>query len=147
MNRLIFILIIILISCGQTNNKSKRTLLENVKLAINPKFQDWVLFENGTYIIFDNADTISEIKLEAVKLMKEFGPVYAGSPAGDFGVTHLNKTDGWNVSGHCYGMYTYVNPNEIDTKSPNDSEIGIFGRTKREKDGKNPMIIHVNRKN
>jgi len=123
------------------------TLLENTRLAINPKFQDWILFENGTYIIFDNVDTISDLKIEAIKLMKEYGPIYVGSPAGDFSVTHLNKTEGWVVSGHCYGMYTYVSPTEIETKKPSDAEIGIFGRFKREKDGKNPVIVHVNRKN
>jgi hypothetical protein len=125
---------------------STMTLLEHVNLAINPKFQDWVLFENGTYIIFDNADTIADLKEESIKLMKEYGPVYAGSPAGDFSVTHLNKTEGWVVSGHCYGMYTYVNPVELETNNPDDVKIGLFGRTKREKDGKKLQIIHINRK-
>ena len=161
MNRLIFIISIFLIfSCGQASRDSnennsnsnsridilKMTLLDHVNLAINPKFQDWVLFENGTYIIFDNADTIADIETEAIKLMKEYGPVYAGSPAGDFSITHLNKTDGWVVSGHCYGMYTYVNPIELETKTLDDVIIGLFGRSKREKDGKLPRIIHVNRK-
>lgn len=122
------------------------TLLENVKLAINPKFEDWVLFENGTYIIFDNIDPLSDVEAEAIKLMKDFGPFYAGSPAGDFSVTHLNKTEGWVVSGHCYGMYTYVNPKELDTKNPSDVEIGIWGRSKRQRDGDNPIIVHINKK-
>lgn len=129
-----------------TNHNSQMTLLENVKLAINPKFEDWVLFEHGTYIIFDNADTISDVQAEAIRLMKEFGPVYAGSPAGDFGVTHLNKTEGWVVSGHGYGMYTYVNPSELEAKFPTDIEIGTFGRSKRQKDGDSPVIVHINRK-
>lgn len=160
MNQVILLSITFLLSCIQpqkdqtknvngpqmTNNNSKMTLLENVRLAINPKFEDWVLFENGTYIIFDNADTISDIKAEAIKLMKEFGSVYAGSPAGDFSVTHLNKTEGWVVSGHCYGMYTYVRPTEMSTKTPSDVEIGTFGRSKRQKDGDNPVIVHVNKK-
>ncbi|WP_172821011.1 hypothetical protein [Chryseobacterium sp. T16E-39] len=119
-------------------------LIENVKLAINPKFQDWVLFKNGTYIIFDNADTIKNINDEAISQMKEFGPVFGGGPAGDFGVTHLNKTEGWIVSGHGYGMYTYVSTSEIENKTPNDVEIGMFGRNKRNLDGKNPKIIYVN---
>ncbi len=122
------------------------TLLEHVNLAINPKFEDWVLFENGTYIIFDNTDTILDLREESIKLMKEYGPVYAGSPAGDFNVIHLNKTEGWIVSGHCYGMYTYVNPLELESKNPEDVEVGLFGRSKREKDGKELQIVHVNRK-
>jgi hypothetical protein len=80
--------------------------------------------------------------------MKEYGPVYAGSPAGDFSVTHLTKTDGWVVSGHYYGMYTYVNPEELGTKNIKkltDVDIGVFGRHKRELDGKDCKIIHINR--
>lgn len=160
MNQLPYIFIALLLSCGSpdkntggniiasdsTIDNSEMTLLEHVRLAINPKFQDWVLFENGTYIIFDNADTIVDINAEAIMLMKEYGPVHSGSPAGDFSVTHLNQTEGWIVSGHCYGMYTYVSPMELEAKAPNDAEIGIFGRSKREKDGKNPVVIHTNRK-
>lgn len=119
-------------------------MIEHVKLAINPKFQDWVLFENGTYIIFDDISTIEDVKEEAIKLMKEFGPVSAGGPAGDFSVIHLKLTDGWLVSGHGYGMYTYVHPSELDNESPNDLEIGLYGRSKRDSDGQNPEIIHIN---
>ncbi|RXM39194.1 hypothetical protein BOQ62_12715 [Chryseobacterium sp. CH21] len=119
-------------------------MIEHVKLAINPKFQDWVLFENGTYIIFDDISTIKDVKEEAIQLMKEFGPVSAGGPAGDFSVIHLNFTEGWLVSGHGYGMYTYVHPSELDNESPNDLEIGLYGRSKRDSDGQNPEIIHIN---
>lgn len=160
MTRTLLIVLTFFISCGQSpkgkkpntsdtttaNKNAAMPLLENVQLAINPAFQDWVLFENGTYIIFDKADTIKDIREEAIKLMKEYGPVYAGGTAGDFGVTHLDKTEGWVVSGHCYGMYTYVNPAEIEADTPNDAAIGLLGRSKRDKDGKNPVIVHVNRK-
>lgn len=118
--------------------------LEHVKLAINPKFQDWVLFKNDTYIIFDDISTVEKIQNEAIKLMQEFGPVFAGGSAGDFSVIHLNSTEGWLVSGHGYGMYTYVHPSELDSKTPNDLEIGLLGRSKRNSDGENPEIVHVN---
>ena len=124
---------------------TKEILIGHVKLAINPKFQDWVLFQNGTYLILDNADKIADIEAEAMNLMKEFGPVSAGGPAGDFSVTHLNQTEGWVVSGHGYGMYTYVNPKELDKESPTDIEIGLYGRSKRDLDGETPKIIHINR--
>ena len=154
-------LMTILISCSQsiTNKKlidkentnqiepmTEKKLIEHVKLAINPIFQDWVLFKNGTYIIFDNTESISDIRKYAIDQMKEFGPVYGGGPAGDFSVTHLNQTEGWVVSGHGYGMYTYVNPREINSKTPTDVEIGLYGRSKRNEDGEEPIILHVNRK-
>ncbi|MDR6763299.1 hypothetical protein J2Y38_003518 [Flavobacterium sp. 2755] len=130
----------------ESNEMTEADLLHHVRLAINPKFQDWVLFENGTYIIFDNADTIPDLESEAIKLMKEFGPVHAGGPAGDFSVIHLKETEGWIVSGHGYGMYTYVNPNELGSEKPDDVKIGLEGRSKRNADGQNPVIIHINRK-
>lgn len=144
------------LSCGQhqspQNNEkevdtlSKEALLKHVKLAINPRFQDWVLFQNGTYIIFDSIDIDTDMEAEAVALMKQYGPVYAGGEAGDFAVTYLNQTEGWIVSGHGYGMYTYVNPNELSSISPSEVEIGLFGRSKRDDDGQQPVVLHVNRK-
>jgi hypothetical protein len=121
------------------------TLLENVKLAINPEFQNWVLFQNGTYIIFDKTDTLKELQEKAIKIMREFGPVYVGSHASDFGVQKLTKVEGWSISGHGYGMYTYVNPSELLSQNSNDNEIGLFGLDKRNLDGLHPIIIHVNK--
>lgn len=125
---------------------SDAELLEHVILSINPVFEDWVLFQNGTYIIFDNADTISNLENEAIKSMEKFGPVHAGDPSGDFSIINLDETEGWIVTGHGYGMYTYVNPKELVSEEPGDLEIGLRGRSKRNRDGKKPKIIHVNRK-
>ena len=129
----------------QSNKMSEKELIENVKLSISPKFQDWVIFKNGTYIIFDDITQVKNINDEAIAMMKEFGPVFAGGPAGDFNTIRLLKTEGWIVAGHGYGMYTYVSPTEIENKSPNDLEVGLFGRSKRDLDGKNPEIIYINK--
>lgn len=123
----------------------KKNLTEFVRGAINPTFEDWVLFKNGTYIIFDNADTITDIEKKALELIKEFGPSSAGNPAGDLGISKLNKVPGWSVSGQYYGMYTYVHPREISNLD-DEIQIGLRGRNKRDLDSKNPVIIHVNRK-
>jgi hypothetical protein len=114
--------------------------LEHVKLAISLKFQDWVLFKNDTYIIFDDISTVENIRNEAIKLMQEFGPVFAGVLCRRFQCIHLNSTEGWLVSGHGYGMYTYVHPSELDSETPNDLEIGLLGRSKRNSDGENQRL-------
>lgn len=130
----------------QKNNETTEIdLLNHVRLSINPKFQDWVLFKHGTYIIFDHAEEIPDLESEAIKLMAAFGPVYIGTSAADFDVTDLNKTEGWIVSGHGYGMYTYVSPYEIKSEMPDIVEIGLLGRAKRDLDGKDPVVIHINR--
>ncbi|MCP2028621.1 hypothetical protein L1276_003791 [Flavobacterium sp. HSC-32F16] len=121
-------------------------LLYHVRLSINPKFQDWVLFKNGTYIIFEHAEEIRHLESAALKLIKEFGPVYIGERSEDFDVTDLKNTEGWIVSGHGYGMYTYVSPHEMKSQTPNIADIGLLGRDKRDLDGRNPVIIHLNRK-
>ncbi|WP_228372210.1 hypothetical protein [Chryseobacterium gregarium] len=127
------------------NKMTDQELIENIKLAINPKFKDWVIFKNGTYIIFDDIKKVKNIKDEAISMMKEFGPVFAGGPAGDFNTIHLTKTEGWIVAGHGYGMYTYVSPSEMQNASANDLEVGLFGRSKRDLDGKNPEIIYISK--
>jgi len=129
----------------QLNKMTNKELIEHVKLAINPKFQNWVLFKNGTYIIFDDITKVKDINRDAIALMKEYGPAFAGGPAGDFNTIHLTKTEGWIVSGHGYGMYTYVSPSEIQNKTANDLEIGLLGRSKRDIDGKSPEIIYINK--
>ena len=121
-------------------------LLERVRLAINPAFSDWVLFKNGTYIIFDNADGSFELSAAAIKAIREFGPVSVGGPAGDFEVFYLDETTGWVVGGHGYGMYTYVHPSELASADPSDLEVGLLGRSKRGLDGTDPEILHVNTK-
>jgi hypothetical protein len=124
-----------------------KTLIEHVRLAINPRYTRWALFSNGTYIIIEN-EMIADEGAFAKKVMKEYGPVHAGSPAGDFSVMRLTKTEGWVVSGHYSGMYTYVNPSELKQagiQNPSDVEVGLFGRRKRENDGKECRIIFVSK--
>lgn len=132
---------------AMSDSSHPKTLIEHVKQAINPRFTHWVLFSNGTYIIIEDR-TISDEGAFAKKIMRTYGPVHAGSPAGDFSVTHLSRTEGWVVSGHYYGMYTYVGPSEIQqagVQNPTDVDVGLFGRRKREKDGKECRIIFVSK--
>jgi hypothetical protein len=132
---------------AMSDSSDPKTLIEHVKQAINPRFTHWVLFSNGTYIIIEDM-TISDEGAFAKKIMREYGPVHAGSPAGDFSVTHLSRTEGWVVSGHYYGMYTYVDPSELKqagVQNPSDVDVGLFGRRKRENDGKECRIIFVSK--
>ena len=127
-------------------NLTEEALIKHVTLAINPKFKDWILFKNGTYIIIEDTSDQTEIEKQGIEKMKEFGPVHVGGPAGDFGISNLNKTDGWVVSGHGYGMYTYVHPSELESKHPGEPEIGFYGRDKRNSDGLNPQILCISSK-
>lgn len=117
-------------------------LIENIKLALNPKLSYWVLFSNGTVIVFDSLTEGENIKEKAINHMKEFGPVWPASEAGDFGIVDLPSAKGWFVTGHGYGMYTYVHRREL-CSNPHDVEIGVYGRSKRNSDSKETKIIYV----
>ena len=122
---------------------AKQDLIKHVQLAINPIYKNWICFKNGTYIIFENESKKEDIKKEGFAKMKKFGPVYAGGAGGDFGVISLTMTEGWVVSGYGYGIYTYVHPSELEIENPQDYEIGLLGRSKRDLDGINPEIICI----
>ena len=121
-------------------------IIDHVKKAISPQFKDWVLFSNGTYIIFEDT-AIKDKAAKAIDIMKKFGPVHVGTPAGDITVTDLKYTDGWVVGGDFYGMYTYVHPKQLEQRGisdPTNLEVGIVGRHFRDRDGKELKIIYIN---
>ena len=122
---------------------SDSMLIERVRLAVNPEFPNWVLFSNGTYVIVEDDTATSDPRAYALEQMREFGPVGAGSPAGDFSVTWLNRTEGWSVGGHGYGMYTYVHPSELRSWWPSELKIGLCGRRKRDADARECRIVYV----
>ena len=129
---------------GRSVKLDEAALVAHVRLAINPSFTRWVLFSNGTYVIVEDEAASHDAPTYALEQMKQFGPVHVGSPAGDFSVTTLDKTQGWSVSGHGCGMYTYVHPSELKGHAPSDIEVGLYGRSKRAADAKELRIIHVN---
>jgi hypothetical protein len=77
--------------------------------------------------------------------MKEYGPVYPGTSAGDMNIKSLVKPYGWLVSGHGPDVVTYVHPSELDSSDPDHILVGVYGRTKRDKDSKELRIIAVSR--
>ncbi len=102
--------------------------------------KSWVLFANDTCVIVMKPD--GDLAAQATAIMAEYGPVHVGTPAGDFGVIHLDEAPGWAVYGHHPDMLTYVSPDETG-EDPNDLVIGMLGRGKRDLDGKTPTVIHV----
>ena len=133
---------------GDASRKlSDSTLIERVKLAVNPEFPNWVLFSNGTYVIVEGETSASDARAYALEQIREFGPVRAGSPAADFSVSWLHRTEGWSVGGHGHGMYTYVHPSELKSWWPSDLKIGLHGRSKRDADARECQIVYVSSSN
>jgi hypothetical protein len=101
--------------------------------------KSWVLFEHGTCVILISPE--QDLAGQALEIMKEWGPVHAGTPAGDFSVIELAHDPGWIVTGHHPDMLTYVSPEEI--RDASEVLIGLLGRSKRRQDADELQIIHI----
>ncbi|GAA5082104.1 hypothetical protein HNP84_009700 [Thermocatellispora tengchongensis] len=109
-----------------------RTLLNPVK--------SWVVFAHGTCVILMDPAP-GDLAAQAVDLLREYGPVVPGTPAGDFDVIHLEDAPGWAVACHHPDILTYVAPDEVAV--PDDLRVGLAGRAKRDADGRELTVVHV----
>ncbi|MEU4515776.1 hypothetical protein AB0G05_40315 [Nonomuraea wenchangensis] len=101
--------------------------------------KSWVLFAHGTCVILmEPADDLIQ---QATTLLREYGPVHPGTPAGDFNVIDLDDASGWAVTGHHPDILTYVDPSELDNHD--DLAVGILGRAKRDRDGHELTVLHL----
>jgi hypothetical protein len=103
--------------------------------------KSWVLFENATCVIL--VEPGDDLAAQAVALMKEWGPVHPGSPAGDFGVIELPDALGWIVTGHHDDILTLVRFDEVSSGDVNDLVVGLLGRSKRDLDSAELRVFHV----
>ncbi|MEU3721358.1 hypothetical protein [Streptomyces sp. NPDC031705] len=67
--------------------------------------------------------------------------MHAGSPAADFAVVDLKDAEGWVVTGHHADVLTYVGPDE--PHEPSQIAVGLWGRSKRHRDGTALRVVHV----
>ncbi|GAA2655500.1 MULTISPECIES: hypothetical protein [Nonomuraea] len=101
--------------------------------------RSWVLFANGTCVILMEPD--GDLAGQARDLLREFGPVQAGTPAGDFTTIGLDDAPGWAVTCHHPDILTYVADDELE--ADDDLTVGLFGRGKRDQDGHELVVVHV----
>lgn len=102
--------------------------------------KSWVMFENGTCVIL--MEPGDDLSAQAVELLREYGPVHGGTPAGDFGAIDLDRAPGWAVYGHHNDILTYVAPEEAGDGA-SDLTVGLLGRSKRDQDGRELAVVHV----
>jgi hypothetical protein len=100
----------------------------------------WVAFEHGTCVIF--AKPPPDAVAAARALLREWGPVHAGTPAGDFQVVALANAPGWVVGGHHPDILTYVAPEAIGADA-SELMVGLLGRAQRDRDAEELNAIHV----
>lgn len=123
-----------------------KKLLGYVQAAIIPVYKDWVLFENGTYVIFDNIDTIPDIQKAAFQHLETYKPKTVLESNWDFTISDLDAADGWSVYGNGYGIYTFVHATELSIGA-SPLQVGAYAKTKRALDEKDPKILFISSKN
>jgi len=120
------------------------TLIEIWRALILNKQTPWVLFKNGTCVVLaEPADLEGRAAEQAVAILKAWGPVQVGTPAGDFSVVPLDGLPGWVVTSHHEHVNTYVAPAEVGLDAADELTIGLVGRAKRERDADELEILHI----
>lgn len=103
--------------------------------------KSWVVFAQGTCVVLANPEPAADLTAAATALLREYGPVHVGSPAGDFDVVTLDPGPGWAVTCHHPDILTYVAPDEVPDGE--DLVVGLHGRGKRDQDARELSVLHV----
>lgn len=117
--------------------QNSEELIAIYKKVIDPKLQNWVVFENGTCVIIYHPS--KDLNAETTEVLQKYGTITPGSESADFTVTKVDN--GWIVTGNQPGILNYVSEDEEAGKE--DYEIGLTGRNKKELDSKELKIVHI----
>lgn len=125
----------------------KEALVFSVQQAINNKFSNWVLFRNGTYIVFDPKNIANKNELRYLATMqidkqtKVLQRIFTFCNAEVFPHKELN---GWVVPcSISNGIFTFVHLSEFDEEDPSELAISVLSRYKNQDDFEHGEIIHV----
>ena len=112
-----------------------------IQSSPNRRGKSWVVFRHGTCVILMDAPSSKEEAVtQATQIISEYGPVYAGTPAGDFNITENSAVEGIIVTGWHSDVLNYV---DKDEQGDNMMVSALIGRSKRDQDGRNPEVLHV----
>ena len=111
------------------------------RILANPE-SSWVAFAHGTCVVFVEPEGGADLAAEATKLLQEWGPVHAGSSAGDFSVIDLKDDPGFVVTGHHPDVLVYVGADAFEGE-PSEVAVGLTGRALRAEDASALKVVHV----
>jgi hypothetical protein len=117
----------------------EQQLVDIWRRIIVGEHKSWVVFAHGTCVVL--TEPAGDLSEQATAILAEYGPVRAGSPAGDFGTVKLHAAPGWVVTGHHPDVLTYVAPEDVTEET--DLVVGLTGRSNRDRDGRELQAIHV----
>jgi hypothetical protein len=116
-------------------------IVEDWRRILASEHEAWVIFKNGTCVVAKLSD--DDLAGHAASLLKEWGPVHAGTPSGDFAVRRLAEDGGWVVTCHHPDILTYVSLDEVMLPETPEMIVGLLGRSKRQADAEALEILHI----
>ena len=116
-----------------------QTLIDAWRRLLTGSGKSWVVFEHGTCVVVEHP--VGDLAEQAVGILREFGPMHVATAAGDFRVLELQQGDGWLVTSHHPHVVTFV-PRD-DPEEPSHLAVGILGRSRRDRDGTELRVVHV----
>jgi hypothetical protein len=115
-------------------------LIQAWRASIRGADKSWVVFEHGTCVVLPEPE--EDLAAQATALLKEYGPVHVGTPAGDFNVITLESGLGWVVTTHHPDVLNFVGRDEVSPGTA-DVMIGLLGRSRRAQDAGELRVLHV----
>ncbi|MBA8957464.1 hypothetical protein ACFQU9_14450 [Actinomadura namibiensis] len=118
-------------------------LIERWRQIVIIKSEPWVLFAHGTCLFVP--EPVGDLQAHAIEVLREHGPVPAGTPARAFGIIELPPQHGlgWTVTGLYPGLYSYVNPDGVADKS--HAAVLAHAQGARNQDSAQLQVIHIER--
>lgn len=104
--------------------------------------RDWVLFEHGTCVVC--SDRKRDPKEYALETLEKHGPVYPGTPLGDFSPGSYEDPPGVLVTYSHPDILSFIPRKELDDpESEFHLGVGLVARENRKKDAASLIIVHV----
>jgi hypothetical protein len=113
-----------------------KALTFNVQLGINPDRKNWVLFKNGTYMIFPN----NTAEKDAIRAAKKLMSNYKG---GSITIQKSSFAKGWIASTGA-GIYNYIDRGAFGRGIPKEANILKKGKDNLTSDTKGLEIVYIN---
>ncbi|MFT5890027.1 MAG: hypothetical protein ACI9Y7_000115 [Dokdonia sp.] len=114
-----------------------KPLIFNVQLGINPDRKNWLLFKNGTYMIFPN----NTAEKDAIRAAKKLISNYKG---GSLTIQKSSFAKGW-IASTSTGIYNYIDRDAFDRGIPKEANILKKGQDNLTADTKGLEIVYINR--
>ena len=114
-----------------------KKLIFNTKLSVSPEKPNWILFSNGTYILYPIGTSKEDMRKTSLGLLQRYNNE-------TFKVKKSPIVKGW-VASTSKGIYSYVSLAQASSRLASNKELASIGKQNVMKDKASPIIIHINK--